>query len=100
MFLFSLALVAQCLPVSVLKAVFHCSTPVHRILYIENQHTSPGRYPHLEKQRVRKDVTCKYWQLRAANMICLSKAFFLIIEIEKSKEVLNPSSSPLLSQGA
>lgn len=97
MFLFSLALVAQCLPVSVLKAVFHCSTTVQ---YIENQHTSPGRYPHLEKQRVRKDVTWKYWQLRAANMICLSKAFFLIIEIEKSKEVLNPSSSPLLSQGA
>lgn len=88
---------AQCLPVSVLKAVFHCSTTVQ---YIENQHTSPGRYPHLEKQRVRKDVTWKYWQLRAANMICLSKAFFLIIEIEKSKEVLNPSSSPLLSQGA
>lgn len=97
MFLFSLALVARCLPVSVLKAVFHCSTTVQ---YIENQHTSPGRYPHLEKQRVRKDVTWKYWQLRAANMICLSKAFFLIIEIEKSKEVLNPSSSPLLSQGA
>lgn len=97
MFLFSLALVAQCLPVSVLKAVFHCSTTVQ---YIENQHTSPGRYPHLEKQRVRKDVTWKYWQLRAANMICLSKAFFLIIEIEKSKKVLNPSSSPLLSQGA
>lgn len=97
MFLFSLALVAQCLPVSVLKAVFHCSTTVQ---YIENQHTSPERYPHLEKQRVRKDVTWKYWQLRAANMICLSKAFFLIIEIEKSKEVLNPSSSPLLSQGA
>lgn len=97
MFLFSLALVARCLPVSVLKAVFHCSTTVQ---YIENQHTSPGRYPHLEKQRVRKDVIWKYWQLQAANVICLSKAFFLIIEIEKSKEVLNPSSSPLLSQGA
>lgn len=52
---------------------------------------------HLEKQRIWKDIFQKSCQLLAVTVMCLSKAFYLITEIQKSKEALGALPSPLLS---
>lgn len=86
------------------EALVHCSATIHYMLLLmknklEKQYFNHGP-SHLEKQEIWKDIFQKSCQLLAANVMCLSKAFYLITEIQKSKEALGALPSPLLSQGA
>lgn len=102
--MFSLSLLPLCFAAAVFEAVslFGCSTvrvdPHDRQMRKRNQ--KKDALEMLEKQRVWKNMFQKCWHLLAANVMCLSKAFDLITEIQKREGALDPSSRPPLSQGA